>query len=79
MVNACQPLEFRLQFEQAPGMDTQPSALSSLVKGMSQVLHPTDIADFRLVEIYFQVEFLLDELGQSFAYALRSPLAFAED
>ena len=35
LVNACQPLEFRLQFEQALGMDTQPSALSSLVKGMS--------------------------------------------
>ena len=60
-------------------MDTQPSALSSLVEGMSQVLHPTDIADFRLVEVYFQVEFLFDELGQAFAYALRSPLAFAED
>ena len=60
-------------------MDTQPSALSCLVEGMSQVLHPTDIADFRLVDVYFQVEFLLDELGQSFAYALRTPLAFAED
>ncbi len=57
-------------------MDTQPSALSSLVEGMSQVLHPTDIADFRLVEVYFQVEFLLDELGQAFAYALRTPPAF---
>ena len=28
-------------------MDTQPSALSSLVEGMSQVLHSTDIADFQ--------------------------------
>ena len=60
-------------------MDTQPSALSSLVEGMSWVLHPTDITDFRLVEVYFQVEFLFDELGQALAYALRSPLAFAED
>ena len=76
---ARQHLEFRLQFEQALGMDTQPSALSSLVEGMSQVLHPTDIADFRLVEVYFQVEFLLDELGQAFAHAFRTPLAFAED
>ncbi len=39
-------------------MDAQPSALSSFVEGMSQVLHPTDIADFRFVEVYFQVEFL---------------------
>lgn len=60
-------------------MDTQPSALSSLVEGMSQILHPTDIADFRLVEVYFQMEFLFDELGQAFTYALRTPLAFAED
>ena len=37
------------------------------------------MADFRFVEVYFQVEFLLNELGQAFAYALRSPLAFAED
>ena len=57
-------------------MDTQPSSLSGLVEGMSQVLHPTDIADFRLVEVYFQVEFLLDELGQAFAYALRTPSCF---
>ena len=28
-------------------MDTQPSSLSGLVEGMSQVLHPTDIADFQ--------------------------------
>ena len=60
-------------------MDTQPSSLSGLVEGMSQVLYPTDIADFRLVEVYFQVEFLLDELGQAFSYALRTPPAFAED
>ena len=76
---ARQHLEFCFQFEQALGMDTQPSALSSLVEGMPYVLHPTDIADFRLVEVYFQVEFLFDELGQAFAYALCSPLAFAED
>ena len=60
-------------------MDTQPSSLSSLVEGMSQVLHSSDTADFRLVEVYFQVEFLLDELGQAFAYAFRTSLAFAED
>lgn len=46
---------------------------------MSHVLHPTDIADFRFVEAYFQVEFLLDELGQAFAHAFRTPLAFADD
>ena len=60
-------------------MDTQPLSLSSLVEGMSQALHSTDIADFRFVEVYFQVEFLLDELGQAFAYALRTPPAFAEN
>ena len=76
---ARQYLEFCFQFEQALGMDTQPSPLSSLVEGVTEILHPTDIADFRLVEVYFQVEFLLDELGQAFAHALRTPLAFAED
>ena len=79
LVNGCQHLEFCFQFEQALGMDTQPSPLSSLVEGVTEILHPTDIADFRLVEVYFQVELLFDELGQAFAYALRTPLAFAED
>ena len=76
---ASQQLEFCFQFEQALGMDTQPSPLSSLVEGVTEILHPTDIADFRLGEIYFQMKFLLDELGQAFAHALRTPLAFAED
>ena len=35
LVNGCQHLEFCFQFEQALGMDTQPSALSCLVEGMS--------------------------------------------
>ena len=76
---ACQHFHSRFQCGNALGVRPKPSPFSCLVERVAEELPPAYVAHFRLLAIYLQVKFLLDELRDAFAYAFRSPLALAED
>lgn len=60
-------------------MNAQASLSPSHVERVAKELLPVDATDMRFLAVYFEKEFSLDELGDTFAYSFGCSRAFAED
>ena len=60
-------------------MNAQASLTPSHVERVAEELLPVDAADMRFLAVYFQKEFLLYKLGDTFAYPFGRSRAFTEN